>query len=61
MIRIIKADGVAEQQQLAAMRARAAQKNADIDRAVSDIMKTVKAEGFAAVERYSVQFDRTAP
>lgn len=61
MIRIIKADGTAEQQQLAAMRARAAQKNADIDRAVADIMQTVKEEGFAAVERYSTLFDRTAP
>lgn len=61
MIRIIKADGVAEQEQLAAMRARAAQKNVDIDRTVADIMKTVKGEGFAAVERYSVQFDRTSP
>ena len=61
MIRIIKADGAAEQAQLAAMRARAAQKNADIDRAVADIMQTVKEEGFAAVERYSMQFDRTAP
>lgn len=61
MIRIIRADGTAEQAQLAAMRARAAQKNADIDRAVSDIMNTVKEEGFAAVERYSIQFDRTVP
>jgi len=61
MIRIIKADGRAEQEQLAAMRARAAQKNADIDRAVADIIQTVKEEGFAAVERYSVQFDKTAP
>lgn len=61
MIRIIKADGAAEQAQLAAMRARAAQKNADIDRAVADIMQAVKEEGFAAVERYSVQFDRTSP
>ena len=61
MIRIIKADGAAEQAQLAAMRARAAQKNADIDRAVADIIQTVKEEGFAAVERYSVQFDRTSP
>ena len=42
MIRIIKADGVAEQAQLAAMRARAAQKNADIDRAVADIMMETK-------------------
>lgn len=59
MIRIIPA--ARAQEQLAAMRARAAQKNADIDRAVADIMQTVKEEGFAAVERYSVQFDRTAP
>lgn len=61
MIRIIRADGTAEQAQLASMRARAAQKNADIDKAVADIMQTVKEEGFAAVERYSMQFDRTAP
>ncbi|MBR2933980.1 MAG: histidinol dehydrogenase [Oscillospiraceae bacterium] len=61
MIRIIKADGAAEQVQLAAMRARAAQKNADIDRAVSDIIQAVKEEGFAAVERFSLQFDHAAP
>lgn len=61
MIRIIKADGTQEQAQLATMRARAAQKNADIDRAVADIMQAVKEEGFSAVERYSMQFDRTAP
>lgn len=61
MIRIIKANGAAEQAQLAAMRARAAQKNADIDRAVSDIMQAVKEEGFSAVERFSLQFDHAAP
>jgi len=59
MIRIIPADRA--QEQLAAMRERAAQKNADIDRAVADIMQTVKEEGFAAVERCSLQFDRSAP
>jgi len=59
MIKIIPAQRA--QEQLTAMRARAAQKNADIDRAVADIMQTVKEEGFAAVERYSMQFDRTAP
>ena len=59
MIRIIPAERA--QEQLTAMRARAAQKNADIDRAVADIMQTVKEEGFAAVERYSMQFDRTVP
>jgi len=61
MIKIIRADGTSEQQQLTAMRARAAQKNADIERAVSAVMQDVKENGFAAVERYSLQFDRTAP
>lgn len=59
MIRIITADGAGEQ--LAAMRARAAQKNADIERAVSAVMQDVKENGFAAVEKYSLQFDHTAP
>lgn len=61
MIRIIRADGEAEQQQLSAMRARSAQKNADVERAVAEIMQDVKQNGFAAVERYSLQFDGTAP
>ncbi len=61
MIRIIKANGTAEGEQLAAMRARAAQKNADIERAVAAVMQDVKENGYAAVEKYSVQFDRTAP
>ena len=61
MIRIIKANGTAEGEQLAAMRARAAQKNADIERAVAAVMQDVKENGYAAVEKYSLQFDRTAP
>ena len=61
MIRIIKANGKAEGEQLAAMRARAAQKNADIERAVAAVMQDVKENGYAAVEKYSLQFDHTAP
>ena len=61
MIRIITADGAAETEQLAAMRARAAQKNVDIERAVCAVMQDVKEHGFAAVEKYSLQFDHTAP
>ena len=61
MIRIIRADGEAEQQQLLAMRARSAQKNANIERVVAEIMQNVKQNGFAAVEQYSLQFDGTAP
>ncbi len=38
MISIIKADGTSEVRQLEAMRARAAQKNADIELAVSAVM-----------------------
>lgn len=61
MIRIIRADGEAEQQQLSAMRARSAEKNANIERAVSEIMQNVKQNSFSAVERYSLRFDGTAP
>ena len=61
MISIIKADGRAEQKQLAAMRARAAEKNLDIESSVRSVMDDVKENGIAAVERYSQQFDHTAP
>lgn len=61
MITMIKADGAAERRQLDAMRARAAEKNADIEQAVKAIMEDVKANGLPAVERYSVQFDHSAP
>lgn len=61
MITIIKADGAAERRQLNAMRARAAEKNTDIELAVKTIMEDVRAEGLAAVERYSLQFDHKVP
>ncbi|MCI9186309.1 MAG: histidinol dehydrogenase [Oscillospiraceae bacterium] len=61
MIPIIHADGTAEQVQIDAMRARAAEKNADIERAVRAIMQSVKEEGFPAVERYTQEFDHRAP
>ena len=61
MIGIIRADGTAERRQLDAMRARAAEKNADIERTVQTVMENVRREGFPAVERYSCQFDRKAP
>lgn len=61
MITIIKSDGVAEQRQLDAMRKRAAEKNADIELAVKEIMRTVKEEGFAAVEAFSKRFDGAVP
>ena len=61
MITIIKADGAAEQRQLNAMRERAAEKNADIELAVKEIMRAVKDKGFASVEAFSEQFDGAAP
>ena len=61
MIEIIKADGQAEQARIAAMRARAAQVGADIQRAVSAVMVDVKARGYEAVEEYSLKFDHKEP
>ena len=61
MISIIKADGTSEVRQLEAMRARAAQKNADIELAVSAVMQNVKENGLSAVRDYSRQFDHREP
>ncbi len=61
MITIIKADGKAEQERIAAMRTRAAEVGADIELAVSAIMENVKENGLAAVEDYSRRFDHKVP
>lgn len=61
MIDIVRTDGTAEMKKISAMRERAAQANAEIDRAVADIMKTVKEKGFEAVAEYSRRFDRAEP
>ena len=61
LLTIIKGDPSARQAQLNAMRARAATANQAIDRAVADILEAVKAEGFTAVERFSLKFDHKAP
>lgn len=61
MITILKADGNAERERIAAMRARAAQVGADIELAVSAVMQNVKEKGFSAVEEYSRRFDHKVP
>ncbi len=61
MIEILKADGSAEKELISAMRARAAEVGADIERAVADIMHNVKENGFSAVEEYSLRFDKASP
>lgn len=61
MIQIIRADGSAEQECIRAMRARAASANEAIDRAVAEILKNVKENGFAAARDYSLKFDKAEP
>ncbi len=61
MLTIIEGGPAAREDQLRAMRARAASANQTIETAVREIMEAVKAEGFTAVERYTQQFDHTVP
>lgn len=61
MITIINADGSAERLQLDAMRARAAETNEEINRAVAAIMNDVRVRGYEAVREYSLKFDKNEP
>lgn len=61
MIQIIQADGRAEQARIVAMRARAAEVGADIEEAVSAVIRAVKEKGLSAVEAYSLKFDGKIP
>ncbi len=61
MMQIVTADGIQERELLSALRRRAGEKNLEIEQAVRIIMEDVKREGYAAVERYSLQFDGAAP
>ena len=54
MITIVKADGTAEQQQIAAMRERAAKTGAGIEQSAREIMEAVRQRGYEAVKEYSV-------
>ena len=61
MITIVKADGTAEQQQIMAMRQRAAETGAGIEKTAREIMEAVRTQGFPAVRDYSLQFDHVEP
>ncbi len=61
MLTIIKGDDQARAAQLQAMRARAATANQTIETAVRAILDAVKAEGFPAVRRFSLEFDHAEP
>lgn len=57
MIQTIISDGKAEFDYLQALKARQQETNADVTRAVQDILDDVHREGDAAVTRYSAKFD----
>lgn len=57
MIQTIISDGKAEFDYLQALKARQQKTNADVTRAVQDILDDVRREGDAAVTRYSAKFD----
>lgn len=57
MIQTIISDGKVEFDYLQALKARQQETNADVTRAVQDILDDVRREGDAAVTRYSAKFD----
>ena len=61
MITMVWADGTAEQKQIQAMRLRAEEKNAGIERSAAQIMEAVRSRGYEAVREYSLKFDRAEP
>jgi len=61
MIDILRADGTAEVNCIAAMRARSAEVGMGVDRVAAEIMDTVKEKGFTAVKDYSLRFDKAEP
>ncbi len=61
MITIVKADGNAEVRQIEAMRRRAAEKNADIEKSAAEIMEDVRKNGYKTVSKFSLQFDGREP
>ena len=61
MIQIVQADGAAEQAVIAGMKARSAAKNAEIQQSAAAILEDVRVRGYAAVEEYSLRFDKSKP
>lgn len=61
MIRIVKADGTAEVELIAALRSRAAEIGEEINRTAAEMMADVKARGFEAVREYSLKLDGAEP
>lgn len=61
MLKIIRADGTAEQKQIADMRSRAAETGEGINAIAAAVLKDVRENGYEAVEKYSLQFDGAKP
>ena len=61
MLEIVMAGAGREEKTLSAMRSRAAQTGAEIDRSVSAILAAVRERGLSAVEEYSLRFDGAPP
>lgn len=61
MIRIVKADGTAEVELIAALRSRAAEIGQGINRTAAEMMADVKERGFEAVREYSLKLDGAEP
>lgn len=61
MMKIVKADGIAERRQLAAMRTRAAEVGEEIAQSAAAIMEDVRLRGMEAVREYSLKFDKNEP
>ena len=61
MIKIVKADGKAEYEFLAAVRERSSDTDRDVTVIVSDIINNVRKNGNKAVEEYTIKFDGKAP
>ncbi|MCC8065278.1 MAG: histidinol dehydrogenase, partial [Clostridiales bacterium] len=61
MLPIVKADGTAELALIERLRFRAAQAGEEINRTAAAVMEDVRVNGYEAVRKYSLQFDKAEP
>ncbi len=61
MLPIVKADGAAELALIERLRLRAAQAGEEINRTAAAVMENVRVNGYDAVRKYSLQFDKAEP
>ncbi|MCD7918471.1 MAG: histidinol dehydrogenase [Clostridiales bacterium] len=61
MLPIVKADGAAELALIGRLRFRAAQAGEEINRTAAAVMEDVRVNGYEAVRKYSLQFDKAEP